>query len=357
MKLLEKFVLGKLELKNRIAMAPMTRSRADLELVQNDMAPEYYAQRASAGLIISEGVNIARNGAGYIFTPGIYNQKQIDSWKKVTEKVHEKGGVIFLQLWHTGRIGHSANLEGNLPLAPSAIAAKAQVFTMEGQKDTETPKELSKEEIKEIIEQYRQGAINAIEAGFDGVEIHGAFGYLPDQFQTDGANQRTDEYGGSVENRSRFNLEVLQAVSEAVGSHRVGIKLSPSNTFNGVSDSNPKAWFKYLLEKLNDMDLAYIQVMEAMLPAEALPSNYITGVAKFAREIYKGTIIANAGYSAESAEAILQSGDADMVSFGQLFLANPDLPKRFELKSELNTPNHATFYGGGAEGYIDYPFL
>ncbi len=253
MKLLQKTKIGNLELQNSMAMAPMTRSRADLNGIVNDSTVLYYTQRSSAGLIISEAINISEQALGSPFTPGIYTQEQIDAWKKVTQSVHDKGGKIIAQLWHTGRVGHSIDKHGVLPVAPSAIAIQRQQhFTSQGPKEYETPRALETTEVKHIVQDYKQAAINAIEAGFDGVELHAAFGYLPNQFLVESANQRTDEYGGSIENRSRFVLEVMQAMVDAIGDNKVAIKLSPSIPFNSIIDSNPTDLYLYLLNEVNN---------------------------------------------------------------------------------------------------------
>lgn len=271
MKILSEITLGNKTLKNRMAMAPMTRSRANIEGVVNDATVLYYTQRASAGLIISEGINISKQALGSPFTPGLYTQEQIDAWKKVTQAVHKKGGVIYAQLWHTGRVGHSLVKNGELPVAPSAIAIEGQQhFTQDGMKDYETPKALSTEEIKQIVQDYKQAAVNAIEAGFDGVELHAAFGYLPNQFLADSANHRTDEYGGSIENRNRFVLEVMQELVNAVGSEKVGVKLSPTIPYNSVIHTDPTEQFAKLIRALDDMPLAYVHLMNSMYPLDQI---------------------------------------------------------------------------------------
>ncbi len=357
MKLFEKYSIGDLELKNRIVMSPMTRSRADSNGVASDLAQIYYSQRASAGLIISEGSQISSQGVGYTNTPGIYTKEQIDAWSKITDKVHQNDGKIFLQLWHVGRVSHSSFHNGAAPVAPSAIAVEGKTFTYEGMKDFSTPKALEIDEIKQIVKDFGIAAENAKSAGFDGVDIHGAFGYLLDQFLESGSNHRTDAYGGSIENRSRFTLEVIEEVLKVWSSNRVGIKLSPSNLFNSMFDSNPQETFSYLIEKLNDYNLGYLHLMQPQLPADKLPENYIKDVISTFRPIYKGNLIANAGYTRDKAIETLESGLADMVSFGSLFISNPDLPKRFALNADLAMPDKKTFYQGGEKGFIDYPFL
>jgi N-ethylmaleimide reductase len=357
MKLLEKMKLGSHELQNAMAMAPMTRSRAHHLGEVTESTVTYYAQRASAGLLITEAVNISEDAIGSPFTPGLYTEAQIAAWKKVTDAVHEKGGKIFAQLWHTGRVGHSLVRNGKLPFAPSAIAIEGQQhFTQEGPKPYEVPQALTNEQVMETIQDYRKAAENAKLAGFDGVELHAAFGYLPNQFLVESANQRTDEYGGSIENRCRFVLEVMTELSEVFGADGTGIKLSPSIPYNSILDSNPTDLYIYLLEKLNDLPLAYVQLMNAMFPIDALPHYPKDVLGTFAKHS-KHLIMANGGYNRETGEQVLQSGVAKMISYGALFLANPDLPKRFELDSPLNQADRATMYGGGDKGYIDYPAL
>ncbi len=357
MKLLEPFNIDGLLLSNRMAMAPMTRSRASKAGVIQDITATYYEQRASIGLLITEAVNISAQAIGSPYTPGIYTAEQIEAWKKITTAVHNQGGKIFMQLWHTGRVGHSVDKGGNLPVAPSAIGIQGQKhFTSQGPKDYETPRALSTDEVKAIVNDYHQAAINAKEAGFDGVELHGAFGYLPNQFLVDGANQRTDEYGGSIENRSRFVLEIMQKLVDVWGPGKAGIKLSPSIPFNGMVDSDPTALFSYLITELNKMPLAYLHLMQGLFPLDNFPTWPKDTVATFG-PLFDKTIIANGGYTRDSAEALLQSGGAAMVSFGALALANPDLPKRFELDAPYNTPDKGSFYGGTEKGYTDYPTL
>jgi N-ethylmaleimide reductase len=351
--------LGAYTLPNRIVMAPMTRLRA-VNAIPTSLMASYYAQRASAGLIITECTMVSPLSNGYMNCPGIYSQEQVEAWKQVTQAVHAQGGTIFLQLWHSGRVGHSSLLNGELPVAPSAIAAEGTLHTPIGKVNIETPRALETHEIPAIVEQFRQGAENAMAAGFDGVELHGAFGYLIDQFLQDGSNQRDDEYGGSIENRARFLLEVVPAVSSVWGSNRVGIKLSPSNTFYGMKDSNPKVTFSYAIAALNEFNLAYIHLMEPN-EIDLATREVLNPVLPIFRPIYKGTIITNGGYDKPKGNEVLSSGDADLVSYGKLFLANPDLPQRFQIDADLNTPDPKTFYGLGDQdvekGYIDYPFL
>jgi len=340
-----------------MAMAPMTRSRANFSGEVSDSTVEYYKQRVSAGLIISEAINISQQALGSPKTPGLFTPEQIEAWKKVTQAVHENNGVIYAQLWHTGRVGHSLVKNGEQPVAPSPITIQGQQhFTMEGPKDYETPCELSTEEIKTIVQEYKQAAINAIDAGFDGVELHAAFGYLPNQFLAESANKRTDEYGGSFENRNRFVLEIMTEITHAIGSGKAAVRLSPTSTYNNITHENPVEQFNALISKLNELPLAYVHLMNVPFPKDQFPqypSNCIDAFGKLSVH----PVIANCGYTRESAEAELEKGIAKMVSFGTLFLANPDLPLRFELNSELNQPDRATMYGGGDQGYIDYPFL
>ncbi|MDY6781281.1 MAG: alkene reductase [Cyanobacteriota bacterium] len=347
--------LGSYSLPNRMVMAPMTRLRA-IDSIPQPLMATYYAQRASAGLLVTECTMVSPLSNGYMNCPGIYSSQQIEGWQKIADAVHEAGGKIFLQLWHCGRVSHPSLLDGKQPVAPSAIAAPGKLHTPAGKVAIPTPSALKKDEIAEIIEQFRTGAKNAKTAGFDGVELHGAFGYLIDQFLQDGSNQRTDEYGGPIENRARFLLEVVEAVASVWGANCVGIKLSPSNTFYGMVDSTPQATFSYVLETLNPMGLAYVHLME---PNEIDLNNrdVLNPVTPLFRPVYQGTLITNGNYTQETANTALAEGNAELVSFGKLFLANPDLPKRFKLNAPLNEPDSRTFYGSGEEGYTDYPFL
>lgn len=357
MRLLEQIQLGGLTLRNRMAMAPMTRSRADQNGVVGDITVTYYMQRASAGLIITEAVNISKQAQGSPFTPGLYTQAQVEAWKKVTDAVHQQGGAIYAQLWHTGRVGHSIDKGGELPVAPSAIAIEGQQhFTMQGMKDYETPHALTIPEIKQIMQDYAAAARNAIAAGFVGVELHGANGYLPAQFLADGANTRSDEYGGSVENRSRFYLEATDVLIDAVGGSRVGVRMSPTNPYNGILLSDPVAQFTHLIGELNKRELAYVHLMHNSPYAPPVP-HYPTDVVETFGKQVDHFLIMNNGYGRETGEAELEKGVADMIAYGSLFLANPDLPKRFELNAPLNQPDRATMFAGGEKGYIDYPFL
>lgn len=338
-------------------MAPMTRSRANNEGMVNELTVLYYSQRASAGLIISESINISEQAIGSPYTPGIYTKEQIEAWKKVTKSVHDKGGVIYAQLWHTGRVGHSLNRKGELPVAPSAIGIEGQKhYTIKGMQDYETPHALTLEEIKKTVKDYKQAAINAMEAGFDGAELHAANGYLPNQFLADNANIRTDEYGGSLENKSRFTLEIMQELVQAVGNKKVGIRLSPTILSNGIIINDPIAQFTHLIIELDKMSLSYIHLVNSRYTLDNLP-HYPKEVINTFGKITNHAIIAAGGYGRETGEKELEKGIADIISYGPLFLANPDLPKRFELNAELNQPDKDTFFGGGKKGYTDYPFL
>lgn len=357
MKLLESVKLGKHTLQNRMAMAPMTRSRASFDGVVGPSTITYYTQRASAGLIITEAINISQQSLGSPLTPGLYTDAQIQAWKQVTNAVHEKGGVIYAQLWHTGRVGHTLVKNGELPVAPSAIRIEGQQhFTMEGPKEYETPHALTLEEINQIKQDYKQAALNAMEAGFDGVELHAAFGYLPNQFLADSANHRADNYGGSHENKNRFVLEVMQELVNAVGNDKAAIRLSPTSTYNNITHANPVEQFTLLIDELNKLPLSYIHLMNVPFPQDQFPNYPINTIDTFGKRS-KHPVIANCGYTRETGEAEIEKGIAQLISYGSLFLANPDLPKRFELNAELNQPDRATMYGGQDKGYIDYPFL
>lgn len=354
--LLQPFSLNGILLKNRIVMAPMTRSRATRNGEVTESMAIYYKQRASAGLIITEGCSISPMSIGYRYVPGIYTESQVESWKKVTNYVHQENTPIFLQLWHVGRISHPDFLNGNLPLAPSPLKPSGRTRTYTGIKDMVTPKEMSIDEIKQAIEQFRIAAKNAIRAGFDGVEIHGANNYLIQQVLCDGSNIRTDSYGGSVANRARFALEVVDAVISEIDGNKVGIKLSPSNYHYGTIDSNPIETYNYLVTELNKRQLAYLHLQEPFIPKEKLLPMYPSEVCQHFRSIYHGNIIANAGFNQQSGNKIISEAYADLVSFGTLFIANPDLPYRFEHNLELNEPAKEFYYDGGDKGFIDYPF-
>lgn len=341
--------IGRHTLPNRLIMAPMTRSRADDDGVPSDLAVLYYAQRASAGLIITEGVFPSVMGKGYVRTPGIATDAQVTAWKKVTEAVHANDGRIFMQLMHCGRISHPSLLPNDAqPVAPSAIKPAGQTWTANGLQDFVTPRELNLEEIAGVIDDYRMATRRALEAGFDGVELHTASGYLPEQFLSSGSNQRQDQYGGSVTNRARFVLDVLKAMVAEAGGDRVGIKISPEMNFNDIVDANPQETYTYLVDQLSDLNLAYLHValFGAKVDYHAL-----------LRSRFNGAYLIGGGLDQEQAEAALADGRADATVFGSAFLANPDLPKRFRQGAPLNSPDKSTFYTPGAQGYTDYPFL
>jgi len=346
--LFDSLKIGNLELKNRIVMAPMTRSRADEKGIQPDYAAEYYAQRASAGLIITEAVNISAMAKGYVRTAGICSWEQILSWRKIVDAVHDKEGKIFMQLFHTGRIALPDFLPDNqLPVSPSNVKAKGQNYTDEGMKDFVEPVPLTNEEVKQTVRDFAGAAQNAQDAGFDGVELHAASGYLIHQFLMKPVNLRTDEYGGSIENRTRFLFEILDAMKQTIGAGRVSVKFSPALTFNDIQEPDADEVYRYIFEKLNEQKVAYVQLT-------AFPG---TDWHEKLRPLYNGIYIANAGFTKETAEILLAENGADAISFGAKFLANPDLPERFANNSELNEPAQATFYTPGEKGYTDYPFL
>lgn len=353
--LFEPYTLGSLTLSNRIVMAPLTRNRAGAGFVPSEHAATYYSQRASAGLLISEATQISQQGQGYQDTPGIYTQAQIDGWRSVTEAVHAKGGRIFLQLWHVGRVPHTDLQEnGTAPVAPSALRAATKVFVNNRFVDVSEPRALDISELPGIVGDFRRAALNAIAAGFDGVEIHGANGYLLDQFLKDGANVRTDAYGGSVENRARLLLEVAAAVVSEVGAERTGIRLSPVSPANGVSSTDPQAQFDYLVDQLNALGLAYLHVVEGATggPRDVAPFDFGS-----LRQRFNNTYIANNGYDLNLATSTLIEDKADLIAFGRPFIGNPDLVERLQTDAALSAFDPATLYGGGAAGYIDYPPL
>jgi N-ethylmaleimide reductase len=347
--------LGDLTLSNRIAMAPLTRNRATGGgEVPADISVDYYTQRASAGLIINEASQISQQGQGYLHTPGIFTEDQVAAWKKITSSVHDAGGRIFLQMWHVGRVSHtSLQKDSQPPVGPSDIRAKTKTYITSGFADVSQPRALSLEEIPGILADYEHGARCAKEAGFDGIELHAANGYLLDQFLKDGVNNRTDAYGGSIENRARFMLEAAEAVLKVWDKSRVGIRLSPAKV-NDAADSDPQAVFDYVVAKLNELGLAYIHMIEGITQVDAS-----AGTIDFAkiRAAFKGVYMANNGYDRARAIEAIASGKADMVSFGRAFISNPDLVERFKGDAPLNDPDRATFYGGGREGYTDYPTI
>ena len=344
--------VGALTLPNRIILAPLTRTRADAGHQPNALMAEYYAQRATGGLLITECTMIMEGTSAFIAEPGIYSAEQIEGWKKTTDAVHAKGGRIFLQIWHAGRAAHPDINGGARTVSSSATAVEGEIHTLAGKVPHAVPHALTVDEIPAIVAAFAQAAKNAIAAGFDGVEVHGANGYLIDQFLRDGCNQRTDAYGGSLENRARFLFEVLTAVTAAIGADRVGVRLSPLNSFNSMKDSDPLGLVGFLADKLNAFKLAYLHLMRAdFFGVQKGDVNTI------AREKYKGVLIGNMGYTADEAEAALVAGKLDAVAFGTSFLANPDLPARIQAKAALNTPDSTTFYTPGAKGYTDYATL
>ena len=350
------FRLGDLELPNRIVMAPMTRSRAVDGNVPHPLAATYYAQRASAGLIVTEGTQVSPQGVGYIRTPGIHSAEQVAGWQTVTDAVHRAGGRIFAQLWHVGRVSHPDFHDGALPIAPSALPVEGEAFTTRGKTKIVIPRAVETDEIPGLVEQFRNGAENAKAAGFDGVEIHGANGYLLDQFLRDGSNHRTDAYGGSLSNRARFPLEVAEAVAGVWGAQRVGYRIAPRFGMFSMSDSDPVKTFSYFAERLSELGLGYLHVLEAIGGPMAAPSG-TERVTPVLRDAFNGALIVNGGYDLDAGNATIARGDADLVAYGVPFLANPDLPDRFRRHADLNTPDQATFYSGDEKGYVDYPAL
>jgi len=337
---------GAFALKNRVVLAPLTRCRSSAGRVPNDLMREYYVQRASAGLILSEATSVSAMGVGYPDTPGIWSEEQVAGWKRITEAVHAAGGTMLLQLWHVGRISDPEYLGGALPLAPSAIAAKGHVSLMRPKRDYVVPRALELSEIPGIVAEYRRGAENAKRAGFDGVEVHGANGYLLDQFLQDGTNKRTDAYGGPIENRARLMLEAVDACIEVWGADRVGLHLAPRGDSHTMSDSNPLATFGYVAEQMGKRKLAFLCTREHQGP-DAISSEL--------KKLFGGVLIANEAFTKETAEAAIESGHADAVAFGKPFIANPDLPERFKLNAPLNAQDPSTFYAQGPKGYTDYP--
>lgn len=340
-----------LTFKNRVFMAPMTRGRST-DQVANELTAKYYAQRASAGLIFTEGTQISAQAVGWTNTPGIYTPEQIAGWKKVTKAIHEAGGLIFAQLWHTGRASHPDFHGGELPVAPSAVPFNSQAFTPEGIKPSVTPRAMTIEEIKSTIADYGKAAQAAKDAGFDGVEVHGANGYLPAQFLEDGSNRRTDDYGGTIERRARFLLEATDAAMEVFGPARVSVRLSPRIPYNDMGDSNLEQTYMFAVEALEKKKVGILHFMEsATLPEGVKP------FAPGARERFSGIFVLNVGYDRKSAEHALQTGAADAITFGTLFISNPDLPERFRQDAPLAAADPATYYSGSEGGYIDYPPL
>ncbi len=352
MHLLSSIKVGSLELPNRVLMAPLTRCRAEAGDVPGDLIATHYAQRATAGLLIAEATMVMAGNAAFPGAPGVHSDAQVAGWKKVTDAVHAAGGRIFLQIWHGGRACHSAMNNGQQPVAPSAIAIDSTVYTPDGMVPYEMPRVLADAEIPQIVAGFRKAAENAKRAGFDGVEIHGANGYLLDQFMRDGSNKRSGPYGGSIENRARLMLEVTEAVVGVFGAGRVGVRISPVNSYNDMIDSDPIALTKYVSSRLSAMGIAYLHVMRADFFGKQHGD-----VLSVARANFKGTLIANMGYTPDEAEKAIASGAVDAVAFGTAFLANPDLPARIKAKAPLNAPDQSTFYAPGAKGYTDYPTL
>ena len=345
-------------LANRMVMAPMTRTRADAGGAPNALMREYYVQRASAGLIVTECTAIREDSAGIIHAPGIYSEEQVAGWRSVTDGVHAAGGRIFLQVWHCGRISHSSlQPDGELPIAPSAVTASGTIFTSDGPQPFETPRALDRAEIAPIIEAFGRAAANARLAGFDGVELHGAFGYLVDQFLQDGTNRRTDDYGGSVANRARFLIEVVDAMSSSWSANRIGVKLSPSSRFYGQLDTNALEIFSHAARELGTREIAYLHVMEPNEQDLATGTVQIHQTTNALRPFFPGPVITNGGYDKELAQAAINAGTAELVSFGVPYIANPDLVRRFKDGAELTAPDPSDFYSTGPKGYVDYPPL
>jgi N-ethylmaleimide reductase len=346
--------LGALTLPNRIVMPALTRSRAGADEVPTDLSARYYAQRASAGLIVAEGSQVSEVGRGFVGTPGIYSDAQGEGWQQVTDAVHAAGGRIFLQLWHVGRASHTDFQPGGAaPVAPSAIQAQAKAFTAEGFKDASMPQALTLEGIAGVVTEFHSAARRALEAGFDGVELHGATGYLPDQFLRDQSNRRVDAYGGSIENRARFLLEVVDAMIDVWGAGRVGVRVSPQNMYNDMADSDPQPLFEYVAAALSQRRVAYLSVVEGdMTGQNQQPFDYLA-----LRRAFDGCYMANLMYDFERATAAVREGNVDLVAFGRGFIANPDLVERLRTGAPLNEPDPNTFYGGDAKGYVDYPTL
>ncbi|MCA1364379.1 alkene reductase [Bradyrhizobium sp. IC3069] len=355
-KLFETYKLGPITLANRLVMAPLTRNRAvPGTFVPGPLAAEYYAQRASAGLLITEASQVSQQGQGYQDTPGIYSKEQVAGWRKVTDKVHERGGKIFVQLWHVGRISHvDLQANGAAPVGPSAIRAKGKTFVNGGFADVSEPRALELSEIPGIIDDFKRATKNALEAGFDGVEIHGANGYLLEQFAKDGANKRTDAYGGSIENRAKLMLEVSKAVVAEAGAGRTGIRISPVTPANDISDSNPQALYDHIVDGLSALKLVYLHVVEGATggPRDIAPFDYAS-----LRKRFSGAYVANNGYDFDLASKVLEANAADLIAFGKPFISNPDLVERLKQGAALNDWDKNTFYGGGAKGYTDYPTL
>ncbi len=362
--LFDKIKLGDITLANRIVMAPLTRMRSKQPgNIPQEINAKYYAQRATAGLIISEATQVSQQGQGYPATPGIYSEDQVKGWRLVTDSVHKAGGKIFLQLWHVGRVSHRSHQpNGDLPVSASAIKPEnSGTFSAQWKPvSLETPRALELSEIPSIINDFKKGAENAKAAGFDGVEVHGANGYLIDQFLQDGSNKRTDIYGGSVENRARLLLEIIDSVISIFGKDRVGVRLSPYGTFNDMKDSDPKALFSYVLDELNIRGIAYVHMIEPRATSAGGNDDFnpeAPSTSQLFKKHFKGIFISAGGYNSELAKKAIDSGQTDAIAFGRLFISNPDLPKRLKLGHDLNKYDRSTFYGGSEKGYTDYPFM
>ena len=350
------FAIGSLQLPNRFVMSPMTRGRAQPDGTPVDLMGEYYKQRSSAGLIVTEATAISKQGAGWLGAPGIWNESHVSGWRIVTDTVHQAGGRIFLQLWHTGRVSHPDFQGGALPVAPSAVAAKGDTRTPKGKQPYVTPRELTIPEIHSIVADYGAAARRAKGAGFDGVELHAANGYLVDQFLRDGSNQRKDEFGGSIANRIRFLDHVVEALVAAWSAGRVGVRISPTGAYNDMKDSAPRELFVAAAEALAKRRIGYLHVIEA-LPGSFMHVPWPERITPHLRKVFKGAVIMNGGYDAASATKALQAGEGDLIAFGVPFLANPDFPERVKQAAPLNKPDFATFYTPGPKGYSDYPAL
>jgi N-ethylmaleimide reductase len=355
--LFESVQLGSLVLANRVFMAPLTRNRADADGVPGELAATYYSQRASAGLIVTEATQISPMGKGYINTPGIHSPEQVRAWSRIVESVHKSGGRIFLQLWHVGRISHSSLLPNNArPVAPSAIRANSRTLIATGMAQVSEPVALTASGIKETLADYRRAAGKAKEAGFDGVEVHAANGYLIDQFLRTGTNQRTDEYGGVAANRIRFLTEAVERVLEAWDSKHIGVRISPTVDFNDMSDDNPRDTFSVTVDRLNSYELGYLHVVETAQNSKGSAEDAIE-LSDHLRTLWKGLYVVNGGYDGPRGKEAIRTGHADAIAYGRAFLANPDLPRRLQLGAALNEPDPTTFYGGDAAGYTSYPAL
>jgi len=357
--LLKEYILGDIKLRNRVVMAPMTRSRANNpENAPTDLMAKYYEQRASAGLIITEGSQISKRAVGYINTPGIYSAAQVVGWKKVTKAVHDKEGIIFLQLWHVGRMSHPDFHNGELPLAPSALNPNEKSYTPKGFKDTVTPKAMTINDIKQTVQDFRQGAKNAMDSDFDGVEIHASNGYLLHQFFSRTSNIRTDDYGGSIKNRTKILFEIIDEIKKVMPVSHIGVRLNPSlhGAFGMTLDEETIPTFDYIVEQLNNYNLAYVHMSEPFTDVTNVPYAE-PNIAKRYRPKYKGTLIINNNFNQEKGNKVIEEGLADLVAFGKLFISNPDLPKRFELDAKLAKWDEQTFYTTGEKGYTDYPML